>query len=110
MAEMSVLHVLPSMSPERGGPVTVMAWQCSGFFKGLRQPTRATLLENGGVVVPTLLSFTAVAAPSSSRASPRRSIEGGSTSWLHWPRASVCSVPSPTCPSPASCSWFRTPC
>ena len=43
-------------------PAAVLAWQCSGFFKGLRQPARAVLLENGGVVVLTLLAFTVAAA------------------------------------------------
>ena len=43
-------------------PAAVLAWQCSGFFKGLRQPARAVLLENGGVVVLTLIAFTVAAA------------------------------------------------
>ena len=38
-------------------PAAVLAWQFSGFFKGLRQPARAVLIENGGVAVLTILIF-----------------------------------------------------
>lgn len=47
-----LLIMLPAM------PAAALAWQVSGFFKGLRQGALAVLFENGGAVLLTILAFT----------------------------------------------------
>ena len=53
-----LMIMLPAM------PAAVLAWQCSGFFKGLGQTARAILLENGGVaaLAAVLTTLTLVVA------------------------------------------------
>ena len=46
-----LLIMLPAM------PAAALAWQISGFFKGLRQGALAVLFENGGAVLLTILAF-----------------------------------------------------